>query len=727
MRKFLTNQRGVSMVMVVGFLAISVPVVTAALALAGTLSLDSLVKGRLVRSQYSNLGVQQYVEHLADDPADWQDWIDETGCNETVVLNGEEITLSCDPPGGPPGDPPSTSNRQFRSFKEVSPTTAEPNTPTDFTYAVTVYNASGVDQEKRHGHLGHGYWKQPHHFEEWTNYAPTDLYNTVFGLPPGPTTPPNDMTLLDALREGGGHERHFRREAVTALLNAAHPEIDFPMDEIDWGESEIIGYVQEAYLSGNFPLYIKLLHGRNFGASYFTDDDDDGDDSDDEGQEGLTRIYDSLPPGFSYRPGTSYINGALVGDPTIVTKRDKDDGDDDDDDDCGDDDEEECASGNLGPNFWKHADNHAAWTGYTTGQNFATQVFIGVPVNGNTDRTLIQVLSGSSGGDERKMQQEAVAGLLNAAHPNIAYLYTEAEVKTMVLQAYAAGAPDFGDINSLLKAANSDAHFMASGRMLLEWDLEDLGVRLPSGEDLELVFGAAATVPEGNYCNEAWVEPGYKDHDEDDHGDDDDDEHDWGRGTGSDLVVTARVKVGSPADELCPGEAIFVTTRVDAPVILSGTTHRFTYTVELENVGTTTLHVAKINDILPGGFTYVPGSTQGMTSADPTPITNLTDLEGNDHDHLEWSAPFAGTPPAVAPGDTLTLTFQADATVGLNNYPNEVWIYLTEFTGIDDARYSGPTGIVRAMDVLVVTATDSEGNIIGTYEVWQGVDSVIVR
>jgi uncharacterized repeat protein (TIGR01451 family) len=712
MRKFLSNQQGVSMLMVVGFLAIAVPVVTAALALAGTLSLDSLVKGRLVRSQYNNLGVRQYVEHLADDPGDFQEWIDETGCDETVVLNGEEITLSCDPPDGAPGDPPPQTNRQFRTFKEVNPTTAAINTQTDYTYTVLVYNASGEDQENRHKHLGHGYWKQPHHFDEWPTYSPTDLYTEVFGLTPGPTVPPADTTLLDALREGGGHERHFRREAVTALLNAAHPDIDFPMDEIDWSEHEIIGYVREAYLSGNFPLYIKLLHGRNFGASYYTDDDDDGDDSDDEGQENVTRIYDSLPPGFDYRAGTSYINGVLVGDPTIVTKRDKDSEDDGDDDDDG--------GGNLGPSYWKHEDNYAGWAPYTSGQNFAA--LFGVEVNSNTNRTLMQVLDGSSGGDERKMQKEAIAGLLNANHASIAYIYSVAQVISMVQAAYAAGAPDFNDIYQLLDDANKDAHFVASGRVLLMWDLAALNVRIPSGEAIELEFGAEAAVPEGNYCNEAWVEPGHKDHDTDDHGDDDDDGHDWGRGTGSDLVVTARVKVGSPADENCPGEAVFITTRVDAPVVLSDTTRRYSYTIELENVGTTTLHVAKINNILPWGFTYVGGSTEGVTTADPSPIT---DLDG--HDHLEWSAPFSASPPELAPGATLTLSFEADATLGLGNYANEVWIYFTEFTGIDDGRYTGPSAIVRVMDVLVVTATDSEGNVIGTYEVWQGVDSTIVR
>lgn len=57
-----------------------------------------------------------------------------------------------------------------------------------------------------------GYWKQKQHFDSWVGYAPTDNFNTVFGVGP-------DITLLEALKAKGGGENAFLRHAVAALLN----------------------------------------------------------------------------------------------------------------------------------------------------------------------------------------------------------------------------------------------------------------------------------------------------------------------------------------------------------------------------------------------------------------------------------------------------------------------------------------------------------------------------
>ena len=62
-----------------------------------------------------------------------------------------------------------------------------------------------------------GYWKQPHHFDSWTNYTPSDEYDVIFGVP-------YDKTLLEALRTGGGGEKALGRHATAGLLNAAHLE-----------------------------------------------------------------------------------------------------------------------------------------------------------------------------------------------------------------------------------------------------------------------------------------------------------------------------------------------------------------------------------------------------------------------------------------------------------------------------------------------------------------------
>ena len=88
-----------------------------------------------------------------------------------------------------------------------------------------------------------GYWKQPHHFEDWvpTGYETDDKFNDVFGV-----TRADDPTLLQALRKGGGGEFALGRHAVAALLNATHGGFVGP------DEADVVTGVQAAYASGDF-------------------------------------------------------------------------------------------------------------------------------------------------------------------------------------------------------------------------------------------------------------------------------------------------------------------------------------------------------------------------------------------------------------------------------------------------------------------------------------------
>lgn len=69
-----------------------------------------------------------------------------------------------------------------------------------------------------------GYWKQKHHFDSWepTGYSPDDMYCETFGI----ACPHGDVTLLQALKQGGGGAHALGRHAVAALLNAAHPDVN---------------------------------------------------------------------------------------------------------------------------------------------------------------------------------------------------------------------------------------------------------------------------------------------------------------------------------------------------------------------------------------------------------------------------------------------------------------------------------------------------------------------
>src|SRR5262249_34540404 len=86
--------------------------------------------------------------------------------------------------------------------------------------------------------LSPGYWKQSQHFSDWAApYTTTSLFNTVFGIPQEP-----GLTLLAALERNGGGTQAVARQAVAALLNAAHPRIDY-----SFTEGQVIAMVRLAY------------------------------------------------------------------------------------------------------------------------------------------------------------------------------------------------------------------------------------------------------------------------------------------------------------------------------------------------------------------------------------------------------------------------------------------------------------------------------------------------
>lgn len=76
-----------------------------------------------------------------------------------------------------------------------------------------------------------GYWKN--HASEWPTgddeqplYAPGDDFDTTFGV----NLFDPDLSLADALNQGGGGVNALGRHAVAALLSAAHPDVNYPLD-----------------------------------------------------------------------------------------------------------------------------------------------------------------------------------------------------------------------------------------------------------------------------------------------------------------------------------------------------------------------------------------------------------------------------------------------------------------------------------------------------------------
>lgn len=102
-----------------------------------------------------------------------------------------------------------------------------------------------------------GYWKN--HLDSWamTGYAPTDDYDTVFGVD---AFNPN-RTLLEAARAGGGGLNKLGRHSVAALLNASTGDVNYPRTA-----AEVIAAVQNAVTKGVYePLATNLDTDNNLG------------------------------------------------------------------------------------------------------------------------------------------------------------------------------------------------------------------------------------------------------------------------------------------------------------------------------------------------------------------------------------------------------------------------------------------------------------------------------
>lgn len=108
------------------------------------------------------------------------------------------------------------------------------------------------------------------------------------------------------------------------------------------------------------------------------------------------------------------------------------------------------------PGFWKQTQHFYAWTGYRPSDRF-NAIF---GVNARCNPTLLQAL-GTGGGGAAALGRHAVAALLNAAHPNVAYAYTVDQVIAIVRNAYATG--DFEAAKNLLAAQNELEGDITSG------------------------------------------------------------------------------------------------------------------------------------------------------------------------------------------------------------------------------------------------------------------------
>ncbi len=114
----------------------------------------------------------------------------------------------------------------------------------------------GVEEENGGGEgFTPGFWKN--HTEDWMGYDPTDSYADVFGvtvhakvLKLGDKNDDGELSLLETLNLRGNSIKSFYRHSVAALLNAAHPNVDYAFTE-----TEVKDMVQEAFATGAFETF----------------------------------------------------------------------------------------------------------------------------------------------------------------------------------------------------------------------------------------------------------------------------------------------------------------------------------------------------------------------------------------------------------------------------------------------------------------------------------------
>jgi uncharacterized repeat protein (TIGR01451 family) len=203
------------------------------------------------------------------------------------------------------------------------------------------------------------------------------------------------------------------------------------------------------------------------------------------------------------------------------------------------------------------------------------------------------------------------------------------------------------------------------GSEQLRWKLDPF-VPISSGEVREQVFQATATLEGGIYLNEAWVK------------------------------VTGYAKVYSGATAPVVGPSIWNGLSIEKVVSPSsariGQETTFTYTIYIENVDTAPIEFYKIEDQLPAGFSYLTGSSSGITTADPQ-------IAGGDR--LTWTL---SPSILISPGEAREQVFQAVATLDEGTYWNEAWVYFL-LEEEEQIAATSPTAPVEAYYQYDIQAT----------------------
>lgn len=159
MKNLLRSQEGaLGMILVVGFMALAIPLITSSLVLSGTLTKDSVVKTDIMKRQYAALGVGEYVGYLAADPTRWNDWKTahfvpaSDNYQETITIGGKSTDVTVIPVAVQPGSPPAIPVSPLQTQLSANPAALPEGS--DLTLTLTVTNPTTGDEDLTKFYIG---------------------------------------------------------------------------------------------------------------------------------------------------------------------------------------------------------------------------------------------------------------------------------------------------------------------------------------------------------------------------------------------------------------------------------------------------------------------------------------------------------------------------------------------------------------------------------------------
>ncbi len=182
-----------------------------------------------------------------------------TTTNETTTTTTPTETTTTTPTETTTTTPTETTTTTPTETTTTTPTETTTTTPTETTTTTTETTTTTTPTETTTtttttptGDQGctPGYWKQERHFDSWVGYTTNTTLGSVFTIPVNFSSL-SSVTFLAAMDLPGGNEPEemaalLLHHAVAALLNAASPDVNYPLTE-----AEIISLVNAALTTEN--------------------------------------------------------------------------------------------------------------------------------------------------------------------------------------------------------------------------------------------------------------------------------------------------------------------------------------------------------------------------------------------------------------------------------------------------------------------------------------------